>query len=182
MEIDLSLDLSFLDQTTLAPQSLVRPPSDSDVATTNSIVSHFLSLDLLSLSTSSKDAFCIALAMLASASKMPHFKVFISEALAQSFFVFLALYRSLKSNMEISSKLDALKGQKIEFEQAQLAKKQATQRLSKLGTEYDAHKERIIVLAEELENEKAKFTALVEQGNAIKAQGLEHLQRAKSLG
>ena len=56
---------------------------------------------------------------------MPHSKVFISEDLAQDFSVFPALDHALKSNMKISFKLDALKSQKIEFEQSQLAKKQA---------------------------------------------------------
>ena len=82
--------------------------------------------------------------------------------------------------MEINSKLDSLKGQKIEFEHAHLAKKQATQRLSELSTEYNVHKERIMVLTEEME--KAKLTSLVEQGKAIKTQRFDHRQRAKSLG
>ena len=82
--------------------------------------------------------------------------------------------------MEISSKLDALKGQKIEFKQALLAKKQATQRLSELGTEYDAPKECLRVLTKEIKMEKIKLTYLVEQGEAIKAQFLKHRQRVKS--
>ena len=84
--------------------------------------------------------------------------------------------------MEISSKLDALKRQKIAFEQAHLAKKQATQRLSELCTDYDAQKECIRVLTAKLEKEKMKLTSLVEQGEAIKAQQLEHLHKDKSLG
>ena len=39
------LGLVFLDQSTPALQSLVRPPSDSDVATARSTMSHLLSLD-----------------------------------------------------------------------------------------------------------------------------------------
>ena len=87
----------------------MRHPSDLDVAAPRSIVIHFLGLDLLSLSTSQKDAFCATLAVLASASKVHQSKVFILEALAQTSFVFLALDCALKSNMEISPKLDALK-------------------------------------------------------------------------
>ena len=94
------------------------PPSDLNVATTRSIISHFLSLNLLSLSTSQNDAFYAALVVLASASKVPQSKVFISKALAQTSSVFLALDRALKSNMEISSKLDALKRWKTKFEQS----------------------------------------------------------------
>ena len=75
--------------------------------------------------------------------------------------------------MEIS-KLDALKRQKTEFEQAQLAKKKAMQWLSELCTEYDAQEECIRVLTEEWEKEKMK-TSLIEQGGVIKAQQLEHL-------
>ena len=75
--------------------------------------------------------------------------------------------------MEIS-KLDALKRQKTEFEQAQLAKKKAMKWLSELCTEYDAQEERIRVLTEEWEKEKMK-TSLVKQGGVIKAQQLEHL-------
>ena len=137
-------------------------PSDSNVVAARSIVRHLLGLDLLSLSTSQKDAFCAALVMLASASRVPQSKVFISEALAQTSYVFPTLDCALKSTMEISSKLDALKRQKIEFEQAQLEKKRAIQRLSGLGIEYDTHKERIKVLTEEMEKEKAKLTSLVE--------------------
>ena len=81
-------------------------------------MSHFLGLNLLSLSTRKKDAFCAALAVLASASKVPQSKVFIFEALAQTFFVFPALDHALKSNMEISSTLVALKRQKTKFDQA----------------------------------------------------------------
>ena len=76
--------------------------------------------------------------MLASASKVPQSKVFILEALAQTSSIFPAMDRALKSNMEISSTLDALKRQKNEFDQAQFSKKQATQRLNELCTEYDA--------------------------------------------
>ena len=55
--------------------------------------------------------------VLASASKVPQSKVFILEALAQTSSIFLTMDRALKSNVEISSKLDALKGKKnIEFE------------------------------------------------------------------
>ena len=89
-------------------------------------MSHLLGLDLLSLSTSQNDAFCAALAVLASASKVPQFKVFILEALAQTSYIFLALDSALKYNMEISSKLDTLKRKKTEFNHDQLAKKQAT--------------------------------------------------------
>ena len=153
-EKDFLLDLSFLDQTTPTPQHLIRPPSDSDMAFARSTVSHLLGLDLLSLSTSKKDAFCATLAVLASTSKVPRSKVFILEALAQTFSIFPTLDRALKSNMEISSTLDALKRQKTKFYQAQLAKKHATQRLNKLCTEYDTQKERINMWIEDLEKKK----------------------------
>ena len=55
--------------------------------------------------------------MLASASKVPQSKVFISKALAQTSYVFPTLDCALKSDMEISSKLDALKRQKTKFDQ-----------------------------------------------------------------
>ena len=45
-----------------------------------------------------------------------HEAVFISKALAQTTYAFPTLDHALKSNVEISSKLDALKRQKIEFE------------------------------------------------------------------
>ena len=101
-------------------------------------MSYFLGLDLLSLFTIQKDAFCATLVVLASASKVPQSKIFISKALTHTSFVFPALDRALKSNMEISSKLYALKRQKTEFDQAQLAKKQATQWLNELCTKYVA--------------------------------------------
>ena len=68
-------------------------------------MTYLLSLDMLSTSTSQKDAFYSSMAVLASASKVPLSKEFISKALTQTSFVFLALDR----DMEISSKLDALK-------------------------------------------------------------------------
>ena len=77
---------------------------------------------------------------------MPHSKVFISEDLAHTSYVFLSLDHALKSNMEISSTLDALKRQKIDFDSAKLAKKQTTQWLNELYTEYDAQKELINML------------------------------------
>ena len=64
-ETNFSLALYFLDKTTLASQFLVRPLSDSDVASACSTMSHLLGLDLLSLSTGQKDAFCAALVVLA---------------------------------------------------------------------------------------------------------------------
>ena len=78
--------------------------------------------------------------MLASTSKVPQSTIFILEALAQTSSVIIELDRALKSNMEISSTLDTLKRQKIEFDQAQLSKKQATQWLNELCIEYDAQK------------------------------------------
>ena len=143
----------------------MRPLSDSDVDAARSIVNHFLSLDFLYLSTSHKNVFCSALDVLVSTSKVPQSKAFISKVLAQTSSIFLALDHALKSNMEISSKLNALKEHKIEFVQVHLAKKQP---LSELSNEYDAHKERIKVLTEELEMEKASLTSLVEQGKATK--------------
>ena len=68
--------------------------------------------------------------MLASTSKVPQSKVFISEALAHISYIFPTLDGALKSSMEISSKLDALKRQKTKFEKAQISKKQAIQQLS----------------------------------------------------
>ena len=54
---------------------------------------------------------------------MSQSKVFISEALAQTSYISPTLDCVLKANMEISSKLDVLKGKKIEFERVLLAKK-----------------------------------------------------------
>ena len=139
------------------------------------LLSHLLCLDLFSLSTSHNDALCAALVVLASTSIVPQSKVFISEALAQTSSLFPTLDRALKSNMEISSKLVALKRQKIEFERVQLVKKQAIQWLNELGAEYDAHKQRIKVLTKELEKERVKLTSLVEQGKVINTQWLKPL-------
>ena len=78
------------------PQSSVRSPSDSNVVVACFTVTHLLGLDLLSLSTSQKDDFRVALAVLVSASKVPQSKVFISQALAQTSYIFLTLDRALK--------------------------------------------------------------------------------------
>ena len=104
---DLPLDLSFLDQTTPSLTSLLHPPSDFDNAATHSIVSHFLNLDLLSLSTNHKNALCVALVVLVSTSQVPESKVFISKALGQTSSIFPSMDRALKPNMEISSKMYA---------------------------------------------------------------------------
>ena len=136
---DIPFDFFFLDQTTPALKSLVCPLNDSDVATSCSIVSHFLRLDLLSPSSNQKDAFHVALAMLESISQMCKAKAFISNALAQTSYIFSSIDCAVKSNAEIVSKLDALKEKKVEFDHSLLAKKQATQRLSELGIEYLEH-------------------------------------------
>ena len=56
--------------------------------------------------------------VLASASKVPQSNIFILEALAHTSSIFPTLDCALRSNMEISSKLDALKRQKTDFKQA----------------------------------------------------------------
>ena len=91
--------MSFLDHTPSIFQSLVRPPSELYVAVARSIVSHLLSLDLLSLSTNQKDAFHVALTLLASASKVPQSKVFISKGLTPTSSISLALDPTPISNM-----------------------------------------------------------------------------------
>ena len=93
------------------------------MATTHSIVSHFLSLDLLSLTTTQRDAFRIALAMLESTSQMPKAKAFILEALAEMSSIFSSLDCAMKLSMETVSKLDALKEKIMEFDHSLLAKK-----------------------------------------------------------
>ena len=72
-------------------------------------MNHLLSLDLLSLSPSQKDAFCAALVVLELASRMPKAKAFIFNALAQTSSIFSSLDCVVKSNTKIVSKLDALK-------------------------------------------------------------------------
>ena len=76
----------------------MRPRNGSDVVDASSTVSHFLGLDLLSLSTSQKNAFFATLEVLVSTSKVPQSKVFISKALAQTSSIFPALDHALKSN------------------------------------------------------------------------------------
>ena len=98
-QIEVKINMSFLDHTPPIFQSLVRPPSELDVVVARSIVSHLLNLDLLSLSTSQKDAFHVALALLALASKVPQSKVFISKGLTPTSSISLALDRTLISNM-----------------------------------------------------------------------------------
>ena len=112
------------------------------------------------------------LAMLESASQVPETTTFISEALAQTYSIFSSMDCVVKSNVEIIPKLNALKEKNMEFDHSLLSKKQVTHRLSKLVTKYDAHKERIRVLTEELERDKAKLASFVEQGKTIKAQRL----------
>ena len=62
----------------------MRTPSDLDVVTACSNMSHLLSLDLLSLTTNQNDAFCVALALLESASQMLEAKAYISDALVET--------------------------------------------------------------------------------------------------
>ena len=71
--------------------SLVRPPSDLDVVVARSTVSHLLSLDMLSLITSKKDAFCVALILLESTSQMLKAKAFISKVLAETSHIFSSM-------------------------------------------------------------------------------------------
>ena len=98
---------------------------------------------------------------------MLEYKVFILETLAETSSIFPSLDCAMKSSMEISSKLDALKEKKVEFEHTFLAKDTTIRRLSELGNEYDSQEECIRVLTIELEKEKAKLASLVEQGEAL---------------
>ena len=99
MEIDIPFDLSFLDDTTYAPKSLVHPPNDSNVAATHSTMNHFLSLDFLSLTSNYKDAFCIALALLESTSQIHKAKAFILEASIET-----SIFSSMDCNVNLTRK------------------------------------------------------------------------------
>ena len=63
-----SFDLSFLDQATSHVEPPSKPHTEPDVVVARSTISHFLSLDLLSVSTIQKDAFHEAVAVLQSTS------------------------------------------------------------------------------------------------------------------
>ena len=53
--------------------------------------------------------------------------------------------------------------------------------MEEVKTEYHAQEERIILLAEEMEREKAKLSSLIRQGEVRHAQGLKHPQKTISL-
>ena len=108
------------------------------------------------------NSFCAALAVLKSTSQVPKTTAFITVDLTQTSSIFLSTDCSMKSSMEISSKLYALKEKKLEFEHTLLSKDSNTQRLSELENEYDAQKEYIRVLTVEMEKEKIKLASLVE--------------------
>ena len=93
------------------------------MAAAHSIVSHFLNLDLLSLTISQKDAFYAALALLELTAQVLETTAFISEALAQTSSIFSSKDCAVKSNAEIISKLDALKEKNMDFNHSILAKK-----------------------------------------------------------
>ena len=54
--------------------------------------------------------------------------------------------------------------------------------MKKVKTKYHAQEERIRLLAEEMEREKAKLSSLIQQGEVLHAQGLKYQQKTISLG
>ena len=59
------------------------------------------------------------------------------------------------------SELEKLREKKSEYEQSKLSTNQSIQRLEEVKTEYHAQEERIRLLSEEMEREKAKLSSLI---------------------
>ena len=114
-----SLDLSFLDQDTphFEPQS--RPSTQPDVAAARSTISHFLSLDLFSLSIVQKNAFHAAMVVLQSPSLKPW--AFISRVIHRYLEVFSSIEHVVKENYQVTSELEELRGEKSEYEQSKIS-------------------------------------------------------------
>ena len=74
------------------------------------------------------------------------------------------------------SELEKLREKKTKYEQSELSTNQSIQRSEEVKVEYHAQEERIKLLAEEMEREKAKFSSLMRQGGVLHAQGLKHQQ------
>ena len=108
-----SLDLSFLDQATPHVEPPSRPPTKPNVAITRSTISHFLSLDLLSLSISQKDVFHAAMAVLQSASLDREAEIFISGVTHHAPEVFSSIEHVVKENAQVIFELEKLREIKI---------------------------------------------------------------------
>ena len=65
------------------------------------------------------------------------------------------------------SELEKLREKKSEYEQSKLSTNQSIQRLEEVKTEYHAQEERIRLLSEEMEREKAKLSSLIRQGEVL---------------
>ena len=89
----------------------------------------------------------------------------------------------VKENAQVMSKLEKLRGgKKSEYEQSKLSIDQSIQRLEEAKAKYHAQEERIRLLVEEMEREKAKLSTLMRQGEVLHAQGLKHQEKVISLG
>ena len=156
-----SLDLSFLDQVTPIVEPLSRPLTEPDVVVTSSTISHLLSFDLLSLSTIQKDAFHATMTVLQFASLDPEVEISIYGVIHCAPEVFSSIEHVVKENDQVISELEKLREKKSQYEQSKLSTDQSIQRLEEVKIEYHAQEERIRLLAEEMEREKAKLSSLI---------------------
>ena len=109
------LDLSFLNQATPHVEIPSRPPTELDV------VSHLVSLNLLSLSTIQKDTFHAAMAILQYASLDPEAKIVISGITHRAPEVFSCIEHVVKENAQSIYELEKLREKKSEYEQSKLS-------------------------------------------------------------
>ena len=164
-----SLNLSFMDQVTPHVEPPSRPPTELDVVVACSIISHLLSLDLLSLSTSQKYVFHVAMAVLQFASLDPEAEIFLSGVTHRAPEVFSSIEHVVKENAQVISELEKLREKKSEYEKFKLSTDQSIQRLEELKIEFHAQEERIRLLATEMERETAKLSSLIRQGEVLHA-------------
>ena len=106
-----SLDLFFLDQVTHV-ELTSRPPTEPNVAISCSIISHLLSLDLLSLSSIQKNDFHAAMVVLQYASLELEAGAFIYGVTHRAPKVFSSIKHVIKENAQVMFELEKLREKK----------------------------------------------------------------------
>ena len=67
----------------------------------------------------------------------------------------------VKENAQVIYELEELRGKNSKYEQSKLSIDQSIQRLEEVKAKYHAQEERIRLLVEEIEREKAKLSSLM---------------------
>ena len=101
------------------------------------------------------------MAVLQSASLELEVGAFIYRVINCALEVFSSIEHVVKENAQVIYELEELRGKKFKYEQSKLSIDQSIQRLEAVKAKYHAQEERIRLLVEEIEREKAKLSSLM---------------------